>query len=226
MDKCQFLHTILEQLPLIKYPFDLEELSLNGIYFFYERGEYWGHQNNKPRIVRIGTHKRNNFRSRISEHYLFNEKKMGFGKNNQKPSDRSIFRKNIGRALLNQTQEKYLDIWEIDFTIKENRKNYGHMRDIQKEKKIEYKITRIMRDDFLFRFIVIHEEEKRIGESGLEKPLTGTFSQCRLCKPSDRWLGNHSPVEKIRDSGLWQVQHLNQRSVSSIELDEIRAAVE
>ena len=55
----------------------------------------------KPRIARIGTHK-NNFQSRISEHFLLKESKMNFSIANPKPSDRSIFRKNIGRALLNK----------------------------------------------------------------------------------------------------------------------------
>jgi hypothetical protein len=50
----------------------------------------------------MGTHKENNFKSRISEHFLLNESKMKFAQMNSKPSDRSIFRKNIGRALLNK----------------------------------------------------------------------------------------------------------------------------
>jgi hypothetical protein len=39
------------------------------------QGESSDHGNRKvrPRIVRIGTHKDNNFRSRISEHFLLNE---------------------------------------------------------------------------------------------------------------------------------------------------------
>jgi hypothetical protein len=40
-----------------------------SIYFFYEDGEFWGHGGNRLRIVRIGTHKDGNFRSRIKEHF-------------------------------------------------------------------------------------------------------------------------------------------------------------
>jgi hypothetical protein len=39
---------------------------------------------------------------RISGHFLLNESKMNFTQTNPKPLDRSIFRKNIGRALLNK----------------------------------------------------------------------------------------------------------------------------
>jgi hypothetical protein len=110
---CKWLHEQLEQLPLIRFPFRLEQLPENGIYFFYEDGEVWGHGGNKPRIVRVGTHKDGNFRSRIKEHYLLDESWMNFNENKPKPSDRSIFRKNIGRALLNKDKDSYLKIWNI-----------------------------------------------------------------------------------------------------------------
>lgn len=103
-EKCKWLHQHLELLPIFKYPFDLKLLPRNGIYFFYEEGENSDHGDGirKPRIVRIGTHKENNFKTRISEHFLPNESRMRFTQINPKPSDRSIFRKNIGRALLNK----------------------------------------------------------------------------------------------------------------------------
>ena len=71
MDNCEWLHNQLKNLPLIKYPFRLEDLPKNGIYFFYEKGEVWGHGGKNPRIVRVGTHKGDNFRSRINDHFLF-----------------------------------------------------------------------------------------------------------------------------------------------------------
>lgn len=91
----------------------------------------------KPRIVRIGTHKENNFQTRISEHFLLNESKLNFTLASPKPSDRSIFRKNIGRALLNKNNDCYLKIWNIDYTSKENRLKMNLMRNMEKEKQIE-----------------------------------------------------------------------------------------
>ena len=67
--ECEWLHKTLKLAPLISYPFMAESLPLNGIYFFYENDEVNAHDRT-PRIVRVGTHKGNNFRSRISEHYL------------------------------------------------------------------------------------------------------------------------------------------------------------
>jgi hypothetical protein len=70
---CGWLREQLERLPLTKYPFNLNQLPRNGIYFFYEKGETWGHHGSKPRIVRIGTHKSNNFRSRARDTPTSNE---------------------------------------------------------------------------------------------------------------------------------------------------------
>ena len=97
---CEWLHAKLEKLPRIRFPFELEELPENGIYFFYEDEEIWGHGGTKPRIVKIGTSRDGNFRSRIEEHYLLDKTKMKFDVTKPPPHDRSIFRSHIGRALL------------------------------------------------------------------------------------------------------------------------------
>lgn len=223
--KCKWLHEKLELLPSIKYPFKLEILPQSGVYFFYEKGETWGHGDNRPRVVRIGTHKGRNFRSRVAEHFLLNESKMNFNINNPKPSDRSIFRKNIGRALLNRNKDPYLKIWEKDFITKENRKYFGHLRNLEKEKTIERKITNFLREYFFFRFIIIQNESRRIGTNGLESRLIGTVSKCNLCKPSPNWLGIYSSKEKIKTSGLWLTQHLSAEEINKNGMKDIEIAI-
>lgn len=170
-EKCKWLHEQLELLPIFKYPFDLKLLPTNGIYFFYEEGENSDHGNGilKPRIVRIGTHKENNFRTRISEHFSLNESTMKFTLINPKPSDRSIFRKNIGRALLNkQSDFEYLRLWNIDYTSRIKRTGYSQLRNIDKEKDIELQITSLLRKTFYFRLIPFVGQEKRMGKAGME----------------------------------------------------------
>jgi hypothetical protein len=148
---------------MTKFPFDIMKLPLNGIYFFYEQGENADHgsnihkigvnNNTRPRIVRVGTNKENNFRNRISEHFLLDEAtKMRFTIANSKPSDRSIFRKNIGRALLNKEKDYYQRIWNIDFIPKDNRLKFNLMRNIDKEKEIESQITETLRVAFSLDF--------------------------------------------------------------------------
>jgi integrase len=146
------LELLLEQMPLVRYPFCLDQLPENGLYFFYEQGETWGHGGTRPRIVRVGTHRDGNFRRRIAEHYLLNEAKMNFNKDKPKPSDRSIFRKNIGKTLL-KNEDPYLKIWEIDFMTRNNKMKFSNKRDITKEQETEEQITKVLRDNFAFRFI-------------------------------------------------------------------------
>jgi len=223
---CKWLHEQLEQLPPpIKFPFKLEQLPENGVYFFYECGEIWGHGENKPRIVRVGTHRNGNFKSRIKEHYCLDESKMDFDKAQPKPSDRSIFRKNIGRALLKRDNDDYLQIWEIDFIKSKNRKLFGDRRNTIKEKTIESTITKILRERFSFRFIIIDNLTERMGSKGLESSLIGTLSHCKLCKPSEKWLGNYSPKQQIRNSGLWLVQHLKANGIKEKDKEAILNAI-
>jgi hypothetical protein len=207
--KCSWLHNQLESLQLVKFPFNVKALPFNGICFFYEQGEIADHGNGlKPRIVRIGTHRENNFQSRIAEHFLLSESKTNFTIANPKPSDRSIFRKNIGRALLNKTNDYYLKIWNIDYTSKENRLKRNLMRYIEKERQIESEITKMLRERFYFRFIILEGQEKRIGKQGLENRLIGTVANCNICKASENWLGKFSTIEQISNGKLWLLQYL------------------
>ena len=224
---CQWLHNELDILPIVQYPFDINTLPTNGIYFFYENGELWGHGSNKPRIVRVGSHNDGNFRNRIKEHFLLNESKMNFNKMKPKPSDRSIFRKHIGRTLLNKEKDEYLKIWDKDFTYKDEQVNYGNQRDIEKEIEIESQITQIIRQDFSFRFIIINNQIERIGNKGLEKYLIGTLSHCELCKASNQWRGYFSPRKqnKIKSSGLWLIQHINSEGINRSHKENISNAI-
>jgi hypothetical protein len=214
-EMCRWIHHNLEKLPITKFPFDLNELPKNGIYFFYEEGEDVDHGYGlRSRIVRIGSHKEGNFRTRIAEHFLLNESKMNFSSLDPKPADRSIFRKNIGRTLLSKNKDEYLEIWNIDFTSRDARMEKGYQRDMVKERKIESQVTNILREMFYFRFIVLDGQIKRIGSKGLESKLIGTVANCPICKHTDNWLGIHSPIPKIRDGKLWLSQYLDTPEIS------------
>ncbi len=204
---CRWLHGELLKVQQIRYPFELDSLSRNGLYFFYEEGETWGHGGDSPRIVRVGTHRQGNFRSRIADHYLIS-REVNLDQNKPAPKDRSIFRKNIGRALLQRSRSTYLRVWNVDFTSRNNRKRMGHLRDLQLEAQIESQVTRLLRETFSFRYLVIEEQKARMGGAGLEGRSIGTLSRCGRCGPSIHWLGRDSPVGKIRESGLWQVQYV------------------
>ncbi len=54
--------------------------------------------------------------------------------------DRSIFRKNIGRALLNKVKDPYLAAWELDLTTSEAKKKYSTFVDLNKQKQVEQQV--------------------------------------------------------------------------------------
>ncbi len=223
---CEWLHKVLEPLPVVQYPFENAHLPDNGIYFFYEEGETCDHKKNLQRIVRVGTHRDGNFRQRIASHFLTNRNPINFDIDRKKPSDRSIFRKNIGRALLNGSHDPYLEVWEIDFTSHESKQIFAHRRNIEKEIEIEGKITAILRNNFTFRFIELEGQQQRMGTEGLESKLIGTLASCPNCGPSPNWLGLDSPVKKIAKSGLWLVQHLKSPSLGEEDKELLLEAIE
>jgi hypothetical protein len=225
-DLCEWLHRSLDALPLFSYPFDLAGLPDNGIYFFYESGECCGHPGASSRIVRVGTHRDGNFQSRIAEHFLLDERKMSFTQDQSAPHDRSIFRKNIGRAVLNRTGDSYLPIWELDFMKRAVREQHRHQRDIGKEVAIEREVTRVLREKFSFKCIEVAEEGQRMGNEGLERALIGTLASCPLCGPSAEWLGKYSPKIKICESGLWLIHHLSAAQLSTAQKVLVTTAIE
>lgn len=118
-DLCNAVHQAARALPRIAYAFERSCLPRNGIYLFFEAGESDGHTGDE-RIVRVGTHRSDNFRSRISEHYLL-DRELEIMADRPAPKDRSIFRKNLGRAWIRKQGIEYLEVWNIDFTTRRNR---------------------------------------------------------------------------------------------------------
>jgi hypothetical protein len=171
----------------------------------FEKEEF-AHSTN--RIVRIGTHTGNNkLRSRLFQHFL-NENK-----------DRSIFRKNIGRALLNKDKDQFLKQWELDLTTKNAKEQYSNSVDFKKQKEVEKKVTKYIQDNFSFVVFQIDDKEKRLE---IESRIISTVSLCDECKPSENWLGLFSPKEKIRKSGLWLVNELWKTPLSDKDMIELK----
>lgn len=99
-DLCKAVHLLFNMLPRLNYqmiskiPFD------NGIYIMFEKGQKFGELD---RIVRVGTHtSEGRLKTRLKDHFLTSNK------------DGSIFRKNIGKALLNKNSDSYLTVWTLD----------------------------------------------------------------------------------------------------------------
>ena len=190
-EACADLHDFARDLARHRFPFEKRQIPGSGIYLLFERGET-GHGG--ERIVRVGTHTgADNLFSRLYEHFLTENK------------DRSIFRKHIGRALLTRDANPFLSSWNIDLTKRENRERYGPSVDLNYQSVIEAAVSEYVRDNFSFVAFDASIKEERLS---LESKLISTLSLCDECHASASWLGHHSPHPKIRESGLWLVNHL------------------
>ena len=217
---CRATHEAARALPRVAYPFNLSDLPRDGIYFLFEAGEYDAHTGD-DRIVHVGTHKNGNFRSRISEHYLL-DKELNIMAHRPAPKDRSVLRKNLGRAWICKQDIEYLEVWNIDFTTRRERHEHAHRRDVVIEQEVEEKITTLLREGFSFAWVPVADQAERMGAGGLKGRLIGTLAQCSACAASTGWLGRHSPDERIRTSGLWQVQHLHHDPICDGDIDLLR----
>lgn len=203
-EKCEQLHQLFNSLERLNFPFDERKIPLNGIYILFEKGE---NAHNGDRIVRIGTHRgENRLRLRLKEHFI-NENK-----------DRSVFRLNIGRALLNKDKDPFLDHWNIDLTPKKANEKHSSSIDFEKQKETERRVSQYIQTNISFVVIEIEDLEKA---RDLESRIISTISLCNKCRPSSGWLGLFSPQEKIRNSGLWLEQHLYKKSLSNDDMQLI-----
>lgn len=205
-NKCDQLHKIFNHLERFKFPFDINKIPQNGLYILFEKGERA--HNNLYRIVRIGSHTgQNQLRSRLKQHFIKENK------------DRSIFRKNIGRALLSKSKDSFLKQWELDLTTKKAKEKYSNLINFEKQKEVEKKVTRYIQNNFTFVAFQIDGKDRKLD---FESKIISTVSLCEECKSSKNWLGLFSPKEKIRRSGLWLVNGLWKKPLSDQDVKELK----
>lgn len=190
-DSCQFIHDLAGKLDRHKFPFEPERIPEDGIYLLFEVGET---AHGVDRIVRVGTHTgERQLRSRLEQHFNIPNK------------DRSIFRKNIGRVILHREKDPFLEKWELDLTSREAKEKYGSFINFERQKAIEEEVTALIQRTFSFVVLSVEDKEDRLK---FESGIISTVSLCEDCGPSDQWLGKYSPKNKIKKSGLWQVNQL------------------
>ncbi len=190
-DLCEAVHLAVWKLKRYSFPFDESAIPENGIYLLFEKGEF-GHDGD--RIVRVGTHTgRGKLVSRLREHFVTENK------------DRSVFRKNIGRALLNIRKDTFLKCWEYDLTTRRARSLYSGMIDFDYQTQIEKEVSEYIQNNFSFAVIEIDDKKDRLDK---ELAFVSIISSCNQCFASANWLGMFSTKDKIKKSGLWQEQGL------------------
>lgn len=208
-NNCESIHTYCHDLPRYTFPFDSASIPKNGIYVLFERNEI-GH--GVDRIVRVGTHTGiDQLAPRLKQHFL------------SKNKDRSIFRKNIGRAFLYKENDTFLTQWNLDLTTKKMREKHAEKIDMEYQNLIEDKVSSYIQNNFTFAVIPVDNKVDRLL---FESKLISSISLCKDCRPSTNWIGSKSPKTKIVESGLWQVNELYKVGLTDSELHLLFSGVE
>jgi hypothetical protein len=203
-NKCQEIHELFNSMKRHSFPFNEAEIPKNGIYILFEKGER-GHGGD--RIVRIGTHTgKDQLRSRLKQHFM------------NKNKDRSIFRKNIGRNILNKNKDPFLKQWELDLTTKKAKQKHKHIN-FEKQNQVEEKVSKYIQNNFSFVILPIENKKKR---KEIESKIISTVSLCDYCRPSKRWFCLFSPKQKIRESGLWLINELYKEPLKDEDIQELK----
>ena len=191
------LHELFSQLPLYSWQ-TIDSIPFqDGIYIVFEKGETY---KGRARIVRVGTHSsQGRLRQRLKDHFV------------RENHNGSIFRKNIGKALLNRDRDPYLSIWTLDTS---KAPNIGK-EDTRKEAEVERRVSAYMREAFTFCVFQVESKEERLR---LEEAIIATLSQAEDFTASASWLGKSSPEWEIRRSGMWLKQGLDAKALSKAEL--------
>lgn len=204
--ECFKLHKLFNSMPRFNWN-TIDSINFNnGIYILFERGEKYC---DMDRIVRIGTHNKDGgLHNRLKNHFLSENK------------DGSIFRKNIGIALLNNSKHPYLTAWKVDTSKPENVVRLGNSFDPIMQKEIEKNVTKYMREKFTFVAFPVNSEPERLR---LEKGIIATLSKSPDFKASADWFGRFSTEIRIVQSGMWLKQGLDGSPLSESEYSKIEA---
>ncbi len=201
------LHKLFNEQERFKFPFKQRENEIprNGIYIIFENEETF---HDIDRIVRVGTHTgEKQLRSRLNQHFVKENK------------NRSIFRKNIGRCILNKDQSPYLPLWELDITSKAEKEMNLKLLDLDFEKKTEKRISNYIQNNLSFCVFQVDTKEQRLF---WESKIVSTLAKSNELNPSKKWLGNNSTKDKIKASGLWQVNELYNDALTEQEFDTLK----
>ena len=197
---CHSLHQLAARLPLHSFPFDERSIPEDGIYLLFEEGE---DAHGQRRIVRVGTHTgERQLPSRLRQHFI------------QENKDRSIFRRNVGRALLHRTNDPFLTDWNLDLTTAAARSLHSGRIDSAKQRLIEAMVSQYLQSSCRFIVIPVASKSQRLL---WESRMISTIAACPDCDPSIGWLGRSSPNVKIQNSGLWQVNELYKKPFAEDE---------
>jgi hypothetical protein len=184
-----------------------------GVYFFLEPGET-RESSDRMRVTRVGTHAVSEGSStslwdRLKQHYG-----TGSGSSDHPHGGAhrgSVYRKRVGEAIIEKhdLHDDYPDWDERWSSIDRER---SEVRD--EEYILERRVSTYIREQPFLPVALDDEPSADSDRASLERNAIALLSNVeeRPIDPrGDGWLGRYSRSREIRDSGLWNVNHVDER---------------
>ncbi len=173
-----------------------------GVYFFFEEGEDRSDSGSGPKVVRVGTHaltagSRTTLWTRLSQH----KGHMKSGGGNHRGS---IFRLIVGTAVINRDNLTF-PTWGIGNTADKEVRN-GEIA-------LERRVSQIIGNMRLVWLRVEDEPGPDSLRGYIERnsiALLSNYNKTPLDRPSKTWLGHYCSRERVRKSGLWNQDHVDE----------------
>jgi len=179
------------------------EWPKRGVYFFFENGEVRKDSGKGPRVVRIGTHALNQgscttIWGRLRGH----RGSLRSGGGNHRGS---IFRLIIGTSLIERDGDVCLT-WD-------NRRASAPKEVRDTEQPMEARVSKVI-GAMPFVCLPVEDEagpqsERALIERGAIS-LLSNWNREPIDPPSPDWLGQHCNRPRIRESGLWNSNHIDE----------------
>ncbi len=184
-----------------------------GVYFFLEPGET-RQSSDQLRVTRVGTHAVSQGSSttlwdRLKQHYG-----TGSGSSNHPHGGGhrgSVYRKRVGEAII-EKHSLHDDYPSWDDRWSSIERERSTVRD--EEYILERRVSAYIREQPLLWVNLDDEPSADSDRASLEQnalALLSNFDKESSNPRSDCWLGRYSQSRKIRDAGLWNVNHVGER---------------
>jgi len=176
-----------------------------GVYFFFEDGEF-REDGITPRVTRVGTHalrpSKSTLWGRLSQHKGHVGGSMPGGGNHRG----SIFRLHVGTAIL-ATRE-----WPVSIQANWGKGSTADLAVRKAEYPLEVAVSRYV-GSMPFLWLGVDDEPSLGSDRGEIETgaisLLSNRSRPAIDPPSASWLGQFADRAAVRESGLWNVSHVD-----------------
>ena len=176
----------------------------SGVYFFFEDGEI--RTDGTSKVVRVGTHAlRPTDKTRLWGRLRQHRGRIG-GRNPGGGNHRaSIFRGHVGTALIRRDglPDGLLESWAC---------RHRHAEWAQAEDALEREVSRHI-GSMPFLWLAVPTRSDGSSDRGCIERNSIALLSCLTGgpdKPSTSWLGHHASSSKVRQSGLWNSDHVDE----------------